>query len=584
MLRTIGLIFLNEFRLLVQDRVGLFMLMLAPIVIIAVAGLSLGNLYGAQLGAHVYTMPVVNDDHGEVGRAIVDALEREPAIVVTPAATLDLARAIVRDRARAPLAIVIPAGTSAALAAGRPAQLVLYVDPIKRLEISAIEFRVAELCRRVTAVAQDRARTRLTHGSIDLRARLTRISASLETLQAGVASYQRELAKAQSRGETAVRKQIRRHMDGAIDDLRAQTQAAVTRSIEQAKASIANQVSARRDAIAAVTRYLAALQASEREFDRWFAALKAAAGSRAGAIPPPPAFPPTPAATALAELSKPIDFAITPPHLPLASEQLARRGRALKSPAWSIKWPSPPPPPTLPGPQLRADLDALVPSALPVIPGTLAWTERSVTGANLNVNSFDQYVPGFGITFLLIGMLMGISLGLIDERDWGTLARLRVSGAPLSGTLIGKLLARFLVGTFQMVVLLTIGYWMFGVSLGRTPAMLLLPAAAIAFAAASFGLIIACVARTHDSVMPFGAVVAMAMSAIGGCWWPLDFEPSWMRALAQFLPTTWTMLAFNNLMIRDLPASSALFPSLATVALGVVFLVVGLFGATRLYD
>jgi ABC-2 type transport system permease protein len=181
-------------------------------------------------------------------------------------------------------------------------------------------------------------------------------------------------------------------------------------------------------------------------------------------------------------------------------------------------------------------------------------------------------------------MLMGLSLGLIDERDWGTLARLRVSGAPLTGTLIGKLLARFLVGLLQMVVLMAIGYSMFGVSLGRNPSMLLLPAAAISFAAAAFGLIIACIARTHDSVMPFGAVAAMAMSAIGGCWWPLDFEPSWMRAFAQFLPTTWTMLAFNNLMIRNLPPASALWPSCATVVLGLAFLAVGLFGASRLYD
>jgi hypothetical protein len=44
------------------------------------------------------------------------------------------------------------------------------------------------------------------------------------------------------------------------------------------------------------------------------------------------------------------------------------------------------------------------------------------------------------------------------------------------------------------------------------------------------------------------------------------------------------MLAFNNLMIRDLPAVSALWPSLVTVMLGIVFLVVGLFGASRLYD
>jgi len=579
MLRTIALTFFNEFRLLMQDRIGLFMLLLAPIVIIAVAGFSLGNIYGARMTAHTYTVPVVDDDHGAVARAINDGLAHEAAVTVVRAANLDRARAIVSDRDRAPLAIVIPAGTTAALTAGRDARIVLYVDPIKRLEISAIEFRIADLCRRVTAAARSQARTRIANGSADLRARLSRISADLDALHNGIADYQRQLTDARASAESQLQIQIRRQMTATIDALRIQTQAAVQRSVEQARTAIAGQLGARRDAITAVTNYLVALQASERDFDRWFTALKAAAGSHAGAIPPPPAFPTPPAPATLAELAKPIDLAFAPPPLPPpAASDAATTG------AISIKLPPPPTPPALPVPQLRADLDALAPAALPIIPGTLGWSERPASGANTNVNSFDQYVPGFGITFLLIGMLMGISLGLIDERDWGTLARLRVSGAPLAGTLIGKLLARFLVGTLQMVVLLAIGYALFGVSLGRNPAMLLIPAAAISFAAAAFGLIIACVARTHDSVMPFGAVVAMAMSAIGGCWWPLDFEPSWMRAFAQFLPTTWTMLAFNNLMIRDLPPMSALWPSLATITLGIVFLAVGLFGAARLYD
>lgn len=575
MLRTIGLTFINEFRLLVQDRLGLFMLLLAPVVIIAVAGFSLGNIYGARMAANTYTVPVVDDDHGAVAHAIINALKHESAVTVLQVANLEVARAIVSGRDRAPLAIVIPSGSTTALTTGRSTRIVLYVDPIKRLEISAIEFRVADLCGRITAAAQDQARARIATSGADLRERLVRISADLETLQTSAADYQRQMASVQKQAETTVREQIRRQMRATIDNLRAQTQATVERSIKDAQVSITNQLDARRDAMSAVTSYLVALQASERDFDRWFGALKVAAGSHAGAIPPPPAFPAPPAQAALAELAKPIAFETPSANLPLSTDDAVA--------AWSIKLP-PPPPPSLPGPQLRADIEAIAPPALPVIPGMLGWAERSVTGSNTNINSFDQYVPGFGITFLLIGMLMGISLGLIDERDWGTLARLRVSGAPLTGTLIGKLLARFVVGMVQLALLLVIGYWLFGVSLGRNPAMLLLPTAAISFAAAAFGLIIACVARTHDSVMAFGAVVAMAMSAISGCWWPLDFEPSWMRAFAQLLPTTWTMLAFNNLMIRDLPASSALWPSMATVSLGIVFLAVGLFGASRLYD
>ena len=77
MLRAIGLTFINEFRLLMRDRVGLLMLLLAPIVIIAVAGFSLGNIYGARLTANAYTIPLVDDDHGVVAKAIGDALDHE---------------------------------------------------------------------------------------------------------------------------------------------------------------------------------------------------------------------------------------------------------------------------------------------------------------------------------------------------------------------------------------------------------------------------------------------------------------------------------------------------------------------------
>jgi ABC-2 type transport system permease protein len=80
--------------------------------------------------------------------------------------------------------------------------------------------------------------------------------------------------------------------------------------------------------------------------------------------------------------------------------------------------------------------------------------------------------------------------------------------------LLGKLFSRSLVGLAQLTILFAIGWWLFGISLGRNPLALFLPAIAISFAAAAFGLIIACLARTHDSVMPIGGVFAMAMSAI----------------------------------------------------------------------
>ena len=157
----------------------------------------------------------------------------------------------------------------------------------------------------------------------------------------------------------------------------------------------------------------------------------------------------------------------------------------------------------------------------------MGFVERpAIEGEATVVNAFDQYVPGFGITFLLIGMMLGIALTLFDERDWGTLRRMRVSGAPLRALLLGKMIARFVVGIVQMVLLFAVGWPLFGITLGRYPLALLIPTVGISFASAALGLVIASIARAHDSVMPFGVTLSMAIAAIGGCWWPLDFEPA----------------------------------------------------------
>ncbi|MHB8381641.1 MAG: hypothetical protein ACYDC3_04780, partial [Candidatus Binataceae bacterium] len=159
MLRTARLIFLNEFRLLVKDRVGLSMLLLAPVVIIAVAGFSLGNIYGSRPSAHAFSIPVIDRDHGPVAQAIVATLERESAVRLAMVPNLADARALVGHRARVPLAILFPAGTSAALQTGNAAQIVLYVDPIKRIEVAGLELHLSRMCAEITARAQAAARS-----------------------------------------------------------------------------------------------------------------------------------------------------------------------------------------------------------------------------------------------------------------------------------------------------------------------------------------------------------------------------------------------------------------------------------------
>src|ERR1700757_3771434 len=104
MLRAIWLTVQNEARLLVNGPIVLFMLLFAPVVIITVAGYSLGSLYGGI--ASSFRLPVVNLDHGAASDAIVEALRKERSVTLEMLDDPDRARLLVSTRARTPVAIL----------------------------------------------------------------------------------------------------------------------------------------------------------------------------------------------------------------------------------------------------------------------------------------------------------------------------------------------------------------------------------------------------------------------------------------------------------------------------------------------
>ncbi len=508
---ALGPLFAKDLRLLWRDRAGLFFLMIAPMVVIAVAGFSLANLYGADpSGQTAYELPFVNEDGGTLGRSIRERLANETSVRLQPVATRAEAEDLVR-RKRAGSALVVPAGPEAALDRGEPARLVLYVDTVKYLERLNVRAKLSEL-------REDLARERATRLADDARAERERVAQQLGELRSRTLRAHDEL-------------------EAAWNDA-AKRRRGAEASIARARDDVAQALDAR---LAPLRAYLDQLAAKRRAFEDWLAELRRLAGSRADAIPPPPAFPEPP---------------------PMVSAAGALPKLALELPAL----------PALP----KLDVpDVALPPPPAAVRASLGVDEVNVGGGAVTMNTFDQNVPGFAVTFILLGMLLGVSLGLVDERDWGTLDRLRAMPVSLTQVLVAKLGARFCVGVAQMMVLLAVGWLCFGVSLGPEPWALVLPTIGIVFAGAAFGLVVAGATRSREALLPVGSIVIMTMAAVGGCWWPIDLEPRWMREVALAFPTTWAMDAFNDLMMRHRRHEAALVPTAVMLTYGLVYLAAG---------
>jgi ABC-2 type transport system permease protein len=202
--------------------------------------------------------------------------------------------------------------------------------------------------------------------------------------------------------------------------------------------------------------------------------------------------------------------------------------------------------------------------------------EQNLTGNKLEVTVFEQRVPGFTLMFVLLAVVFGTSMSMHDERDHGTLARLLVAPGGFTRILLGKLAARFVVGVVQMLVLLAWAHWVFGVSLGTSPAAMLLLTATSVFAVVAAGMLVAGLAQSREQTLPLGLSLVMALSALGGCWWPQSMQPEWMSRIAPAVFTTWAMRGLNDLVLREGGLGTIVLPAGVLLAYGAVTLVVGM--------
>lgn len=140
--------------------------------------------------------------------------------------------------------------------------------------------------------------------------------------------------------------------------------------------------------------------------------------------------------------------------------------------------------------------------------------------ANEQLSASGALVAGQAGLFLLFTVGFGV-LGLVAERETGTMPRLR--SMPMRPGLIvaAKALVSYLLGVGATAVLLTAGSVLFDVSFGSPVAVAALVLAAVA-AATSLMFVIARVARTAEQANAVQSIFALVLGLTGGAFFPLS--------------------------------------------------------------
>jgi len=114
--------------------------------------------------------------------------------------------------------------------------------------------------------------------------------------------------------------------------------------------------------------------------------------------------------------------------------------------------------------------------------------------------------PAFSVMFIFF-IVGAESASLLQEREAGTLRRLLAAPLPRWTIITGKMLAYGLLVCTQVVILFTLGYLAFDISLGSDPFALVVITLVVAFVAVSMGMVVAAFARTAKQADNVGMIL-----------------------------------------------------------------------------
>jgi ABC-type multidrug transport system permease subunit len=161
---------------------------------------------------------------------------------------------------------------------------------------------------------------------------------------------------------------------------------------------------------------------------------------------------------------------------------------------------------------------------------------------------FNLSLPGNLVMYVLMNLMIFGGSTVAAERRYGVLRRLMIHPISRGTLIIGKVYGLMLLGSVQIAVMLLVGQFLLGVNLGDHLLALLFTLVIYAWVAASLGVLVCSVVTAEEKVIGLCLLVSLPMDALGGCWWPLEIVPDFIKVVAHLVPTAWAMDALHQLI------------------------------------
>lgn len=222
--------------------------------------------------------------------------------------------------------------------------------------------------------------------------------------------------------------------------------------------------------------------------------------------------------------------------------------------------------------------------ALGLVDGSNLFASQAIVSvlnkAGDRVSSQILYNPELKTSWVMVPAIIGLiltfigtivtSIGLVRERETGTLEQLAVMPIKPATVILGKISPYFLVASIDMIIITTLGMLLFGVPFNGNPFVFVLGGGLFLFVVLGLGVFISTISQTAGQAIQTAFMFLLPQILLSGMIFPLDAMAAGVRWIGYLLPLTYFTMISQGVMLRGASLASLWLPFVMLTVMAVV--------------
>lgn len=186
---------------------------------------------------------------------------------------------------------------------------------------------------------------------------------------------------------------------------------------------------------------------------------------------------------------------------------------------------------------------------------------------NPTLESSKFNIPGvIGLILQNITIIL-TALAMVRERELGTMEQLIMTPVKSIELIIGKLIPYVVIACYDFVVVMTLSYYMFGVTVAGSMLELIVLGFIFLVGALAMGMLISTVAKNQAQAIQGTMAFLLPSVLLSGFIFPREAMPLVIQWISNFLPITHFMVILRGIIVKGVSIQYLLGSTVAMLAL-----------------